>query len=86
MTKIMTLEERYLAWCNGLLFYIEDFESKDIEKKVAEGIWYIQSFVYTHSKKIHESKWNGYSLEVVDLSNYPIFQELTKSILELEEK
>ena len=84
MTKIMTLQERYLAYCNGIVFYTENFESKDIEKKLVEGIWYIQTFCYTESKKIVESKWNGYSLEVVDLSNYPTFQELTKSILEIK--
>ena len=87
MTKIQILKDsKFLAYCNGLVFYFEDYESEDIEKKFAEGIWYIQTFCYTKSKKNVESKYNGIPLEIIDLSNYPIFQELTKSILELEEK
>ena len=85
MTKVRTISESYLAWCNGLLFYLEEFDSKDIIKKQIEGIWYLQSFVYTKCKeKIQQSKWNGYSLEVVDVTGYLMYEDLTKSILELE--
>ena len=85
MTKVRTISESYLAWCNGLLFYLEKFDSEDIVKKQTEGIWYLQSFVYTECKeKIQQSKWNGYSLEVVDLTGYPMYEDLTKSILEIE--
>ena len=85
ITKVMTIEEKHLGWCNGLLFYLEEFESKDIVKKQIEGKWYLQSFVYTKCKqKIQQSKWNGYSLEVIDLTGYSMYEELTKSILEIE--
>ncbi len=84
MTKVRIITESYLAWCNGLLFYYEDFDSEDITKKQIEGIWYLQSFVYTECKeKIQQSKWNGYSLAVIDLTGYPMYEELTKSILEI---
>jgi len=85
MTKVRTISESYLAWCNGLLFFYEEFDSEDITKEKTKGIWYLQSFVYTECKeKIQQSKWNGYSLEVVDLTGYPMYEDLTKSILEIE--
>jgi len=85
MTKTMTIKEYHLSWCNGLLFYLEEFDSRDIIKKQIEGIWYIESFVYAECKeKIQQSKWNGYSLEVIDLTGYPMYEDLTKSILEIE--
>jgi len=88
MTKVRTISGSYLAWCNGLLFYYEEFDSEYINKKQTEGIWYLQSFVYTECKeKIQQSKWNGYSLEVIDLTGYLMYEDLTKSILgELNEK
>ena len=86
MTKIRTISESYLSWCNGLLFYLEEFDSKDIIKKQIEGIWYIESFVYAECKeKIQQSKWNGYSLEVIDLTGFSIYEDLTKAILEISE-
>ena len=84
MTKLQTVRELPLIWCNGLLLFVEDYESKDIIKKQTEGILYLQSFVYTKSKKIQESKWNGYSVEVLDFTGYSIYEDLTKSILEIE--
>jgi len=86
MTKIRTISESYLSWCNGLLFYLEEFDSRDIIQKQIEGIWYLQSFVYTECKeKIQQSKWNGYSLEVIDLTGYSMYEDLTKFILEISE-
>ena len=84
MTKLQTVKEQPLIWCNGLLLFVEDYESKDIIKKQTEGILYLQSFVYTKSKLIQESKWNGYSVEVLDFTGYSIYEDLTKSILEIE--
>ena len=73
-----------LAWCNGVLFHTDDFEAEDIVKKQIEGILYLKSFVYVKSQKIQISKWNGYSIEVVDLTGYSFFEDLTKSILGME--
>ena len=84
MTKLQTVREQPLIWCNGLLLFVEDYDSKDIIKKQTEGILYLQSFVYTKSKKIIESKWNGMSIEVLDLTGYSIYEDLTKAILENE--
>lgn len=84
ITKLQAIKEQPLIWCNDFLFFIEDYESKEIIAKQTEGILHLQSLVYTKSKKIKESKWNGMSIEVLDFTGYSIYEDLTKFILEFE--
>lgn len=84
MTKFQALKEQPLLWCNGFLFFIEDYEDKEIIKQQTEGILHLQSLVYTKSKKINESKWNGMSIEVLDFTGFSIYEDLIKFISEFE--
>ncbi len=85
LTKINAIKQEPLYWCNGLLFSMTEFESEEvITKQTQEGIYYLDDILYCKSPVIDESKWDGYTIEVIDCSGHSFYEELTKGILGLE--
>jgi hypothetical protein len=74
-----TDQEPVLSWCNGLLFnYL--FSEKNPEE--SDKIIRFDYFFYAKSENIEESKWNGHSVEVHDLTGVPLFEYITKKVQE----
>ena len=81
LTKLEAISETpRLFWCNGILFNFTNYESDELTAKQTEGILYINAFHYAESEPIQISKWNGYSLEISNLSGHPTFEKLIESI------
>ncbi len=82
LTKMAAIKEAYLQWCNGILFLWFHFDAEGlVEKKAVNGIWYIDAINYTECKdKINQAKWNGYSIEVLDMTGHTAFESITESI------
>lgn len=75
-----TDKEPILAWCNGLLFNYM-FAEKNPEE--SDEIIHLEHFYYAKSDKIESSIWNGYTVEVHDLTGVALFEFLT---IKLQEK
>mgnify|MGYP005661009987 CR=1 FL=1 len=71
-----------LLWCNGVLFNISAVTNDQIFIKQTQGVEYLDTVTYTYSDKISESKWNGYTIEVTDMTGHSNYEPLTKSLLE----
>lgn len=82
LTKQQAIRDKPLAWCSGILFSVDEIENDELVKKQSEGILYLESFAYTESEKIEVSKWNGYSIEVIDVTGHDTTEKLIKCIIE----
>lgn len=84
LTKLEAISESpRLYWCNGILFNFINYESDEVTAKQLDGILHINAFHYAICDQRPDiSKWNGYSLEVSDLTGHYTFENLTKSIKE----
>ena len=68
-----------LFWCNGFLFTAYDYDHKDIIIKELEGIKHFSEVFYADCKEFQEhAKWNGYSIEVHNVTGNPVYETLTK--------
>ena len=75
-------KEPILCWCNGLLFnYV--FAEKNPEE--TDEIIRFENFYYAKSPKIDSSTWNGYTVEVHDLTGVALFEYLTQKLQEKRE-
>ena len=74
-----------LLWCNGILFNLTQQNSDQVFIKQTEGIEYYDTVTYALSDKITESKWNGYTIEVLDMTGHSAYGPITKSLLEESE-
>jgi hypothetical protein len=73
-----------LLWSNGILFNVAVATNDQIFLKQTQGIEYLDTVTYAFSDKITESKWNGYTIEVRDMTNHSVYEPLTKSLLETQ--
>ena len=71
-------ETPVLLWCNDILFNMTQTTSDQLFLKQIEGIEYIDTITYVNSEKIEQSRWNGYTIEVRDMSGHSIYEPLTK--------
>ena len=71
-----------LHWCNGILFSVAAVSNDQIFLSQKDGIEYLDTVTYAYSDYITESKWNGYTIEVQNMSGHSTFEVLTKSLLE----
>lgn len=82
LTKQQAIRDKPLAWCNGVIFSIDEIENDELVKKQSEGILYLESFVYAECKSFIEvSKWNGYSIEVIDFTGHDTTEKLIECII-----
>ena len=86
LTKLVVSDDRpKLLWSNNILLSFEKEVSEELVIKATQGIWNIQTFVYAECKqKVNELKHCGISVMVLDYSDFKTYNELIKSILELE--
>jgi len=77
-------QEPTLFWCKGILFCVYQFENEELTIQKTKGIWYLNSLTYCKSEKISQSKFNGFSVEVIDLTGDSIYESLIDKILEAE--
>ena len=79
LAKSQAIEEYpKLFYCSGFVFSFQFNEA--LADKIEEDILYLDSFVYATSGRINSVKYNGYSVEVIDYSNFPIFEKLIKGL------
>ncbi len=71
-------ENPVLLWCNEILFNIAMTSNEQVFLKQTEGIEYIDTLTYAFSEKIEQSRWNGYAIEVRDMSDHSIYDPITK--------
>ena len=71
-------ETPVLLWCNDILFNMTQTTSDQLFLKQIEGIEYIDTITYVNSEKIEQSRWNGYTIEVRDMSGHSIYEPLTE--------
>ena len=84
ITKQQAINDKSLSWCKGYLFSIDVIQNDELIKKQSEGFLYLDTFVYAESEKIDVSKWNGYSIEVIDFTGFEIIESLIGSIVNNE--
>ena len=75
----VTDKEPFLVYCNGLIFNYS-FAEKNPEEP--DTLIRFDYFYYAKSEKITVSTFNNFSIEVHDFSGIPLFEEITKKILE----
>ena len=79
LAKSQAIEEYpKLFYCSGFVFSFQYNEA--LSDKIEEDVLYLDSFVYAVSGKINSVKYNGYSVEVIDYSGFPIFEKLIKGL------
>lgn len=71
-----------IYWCNGILFNHYDFDNESSFQEITKGMYYIDTIFYAESDKVSSSKWNGYDVEVHDLTGDKIMESITKAIKE----
>ncbi|MBT6468100.1 MAG: hypothetical protein HOK63_00390 [Thaumarchaeota archaeon] len=71
-------ETPVLLWCNDILFNVTQITSDQLFLKQVNGIEYIDTITYVNSEKIEQSRWNGYTIEVRDMSGHSIYEPLTE--------
>jgi len=83
ITKSEAIDDQpILFWCNGVLFNITIPNTDESFIKQTEGIEYIDTLTWAFSDKIDKSTWNGYSVEVQDVTGHSLYEPLTLSLKE----
>ena len=78
-------ENPKLYWCKGVLFSVYEFTSEAIVQKQIEGIWYLDSFTYAKCQERNQySVYNGFKVDVIDMTGHTNYENLIESILENE--
>ncbi len=85
LTKMEAVtQEPKLYWCNGYIFTAIQYDTNESFIQITKGNWYIESLTYCKSPKIQQSKYNGFSIEVIDYTGDPPFEKLFDHISEAE--
>ena len=69
-----------LFWLDGYLFDMEETESEELTIQKTKGVWYIDSFTYAKTQELKQSNYNGYSIEVLDMTGHPALQKIIESL------
>lgn len=70
-----------LLWIKGYLFDVQEIESEEITIHKTKGIWYIDSLTYAKTQEqLTQSVWNGYSIEVLDMTGHPSLEKIIESL------
>jgi len=83
ITKNCAINDTPLYWCNGVLFNKVAMEISEPEKEIINGKMFPESIVFAECKTyIEESKWNGYSVSVIDCTGYSMYEEMIKLVID----
>ena len=78
-------ESPQLFWIKGILFTMSEFSNEQLTIELTKGIFYIDTFNYSECKeKPDQLNWNGFKVDVLDLSGHPTFTHIIDFILENE--
>jgi len=78
-------ENPKLYWCKGVLFSVYEFTSEEIVTKLIKGIWYLDTFTYAICpEKNQYSAYNGFKVDVIDMTGHITYEKLIDYILENE--
>ena len=80
ITKNRAINSQPLLWVDGILFYVIDYDHKELTLSASRGIYYLDTVCYTESPFIEESKFNGYAVDVLDCTGHKTFEGLAKAI------
>ncbi|WP_156416081.1 hypothetical protein [Nitrosopumilus sp. Nsub] len=81
LARINAMGSNPLLWCNDVIFFIGDFEhSEAVTKSQLQGRYFVDTILYTESPLIDQVKWNGYTVEVLDMSGHKFYEELTEGL------
>ena len=83
LTKMASLSQPNptpLLWIKGYLFDMEETESEELTIQKTKGVWYIDSFTYAKTQELKQSNWNGYSIEVLDMTGHPALEKIIESL------
>ena len=62
-------------------FFIGDFENSEaVTKSQLQGRYFVDTILYADSPLIDQVKWNGYTVEVLDMSGHKFYEELTEEL------
>lgn len=71
--------EPKLMWANQILFCCYEFSSEKIQAKRLEGLLFLDEVVYADcSEYLQKAKYNGFEIEVLNVSNHSVFEPLTR--------
>ena len=83
ITKNCVINDTPLYWYNGVLFNKVPMETSKPEKEIVNGKMFLESIVFAECKTyIEESKWNGYSVSVIDCTGYLMYEEMIKLVID----
>lgn len=81
-----TSEHPQLIWINGIIFTTTEFDSEKLTIELAKkGILYLDTFSYAECKeKPEQLNWNGFKVDVFDMTGHPTYEKLIDFILEIK--
>ncbi len=82
ITKNRAIDSQPLFWVDGILFYTIDYDHKDLVLEATKGTYYLDTVCYAESPFIESSKFNGWNVDVVDVTGFTTFEGLVKVIKE----
>ncbi len=82
ITRTRAIDSMPLLWVDGILFYTIDYDHKDLILEATKGTYYLDTVCYAESPLIESSKFNGWNVDVVDVTGFKTFEGLIKAIKE----
>ncbi len=82
ITRTRAIDSMPLLWVDGILFYTIDYDHKDLILEATKGTYYLDTVCYAESPLIESSKFNGWNVDVVDVTGFTTFEGLVKAIKE----
>ncbi len=82
ITKNRAIDSMPLFWVDGILFYTIDYDHKDLMLETTKGTYYLDTVCYAESPLIESSKFNGWNVDVVDVTGFNTFEGLIQAIKE----
>ena len=78
-------ENPKLYWCKGVLFSVYEFTNEELVIKQTQGIFHLDSFTYAICQEKNQySTYNGFKVDVIDMTGHSTYEKLIVSILEDE--
>ena len=82
LTKNRALNQSPLLWVDGLLFFVVEYDHKDLVLEATKGTLYLDTVMYCESPYVEESKFCGYATDVLDVTGIKTLEGLVKAIKE----
>ncbi len=82
LTKNRAIHSQPLVWVDGILFYAIEFDNKELALESSKGTYYLDTVCYTESPFIESSKFNGWNVDVIDVTGNNTLEGLVQGIKE----